>query len=412
MQPLFHTASLESYAPIINEAVTQLLGNLEHVAKQQEEVDLWRQFGRLTMQIIGRSAFGVEFESQRPAGEPDPPLVDAAQQVFNNTQANIWELCVMILPQPVSWVLGPVLKLMNKLLPPKGQAQLEKAFLMLWNTSTALVENAQAQLSPDQPSKDSSWKWFKDDPENLYRAKGTAPAENSVIGMLMKARNKQTDMNFSDMQVAAQSNTFILAGYETTANTLAFCVYLLCKHPEAQQKLIAEVDAFGKDREPTLADLEQLPYTSAVVNEALRVYPPATFVTREARQDVVVGGYHLPKGTWVHLNIWHMHHNEQYFTDAQKFKPERWLGNREGVKEPNAYMPFGSGPRMCIAFKLALEEAIIALARLYQRYTFELGQELQKQDQLEIRSGITIAPKIGLPVKVLLRSEAARQMTA
>ena len=66
-----------------------------------------------------------------------------------------------------------------------------------------------------------------------------------------------------------------------------------------------------------------------------------------------VGGYHLPKGMWVHVNIWHMHHNEEYFTDAQKFKPERWLGDKEGVKEPNAYMPFGSGPRMCIAFKLA-----------------------------------------------------------
>jgi cytochrome P450 len=98
-------------------------------------------------------------------------------------------------------------------------------------------------------------------------------------------------VTYSDVpcrQIAAQSNTFILAGYETTANTLAFSVYLLCKHPDVQRQLLAEVDAFGTDVQPSLADLERLPYTSAVVNEALRLYPPGTFVTREARQDTQV----------------------------------------------------------------------------------------------------------------------------
>lgn len=396
VQPMFHSHHLATYAETINQAVDDVIVNLDQLAESGEQVDMFRQLGRMTMQVIGAAAFGVHFDTQSAGKGEEIPLVKAAKTVFDNSTPAFWSLAAMVAP---AFLLPPI-RLLARSFPGQNMTESREAFETLYGASDALIENSRKKYNSDSV-KPAPWTWFKSNPNNPY--KDTVPAENSVISMLMKANNKATGTSFNHMQIAAQTNTMILAGYETTANTLAYSIYLLGKNPEAQQQLLQEIDqSHGR---PGYDSLHQFPYAAAVVNEALRLYPPATMLSRVATQDVQLGPYFIPKDTGVHINLWAMQHDERYWKDPEAFKPERWIGNAKGgdMSDGMAYMPFGLGPRMCIGIKLALEEAIIALVRLHQKYTFTLSDKLMTQP-LELKQGITISPKGGLPVTVVARA--------
>ncbi|KAL3139154.1 hypothetical protein ABBQ32_005938 [Trebouxia sp. C0010 RCD-2024] len=395
VQPMFHSTHLTAYADTINQAVDDFAVNLDKIAEAGEEVDMFRQLGRLTMQVIGAAAFGVKFETQQAANAEEIPLVTAAKTVFDSSDPSFWSLSALVVPRP----LLPVIKLLARKFPSKLMQKSQNAFETLYDASNALIENSRRAHHSDS-EEPAPWKWFPGDPNNPY--KDTVPAENSVISMLMKANNKATGTPLTQLQIAAQTNTMMLAGYETTANTLAFSVYLLGKHPQAQQRLLQEVDHF--QGRPTYDSLPSFPYAAAVINEALRLYPPGTVLARVTTDDVQLGPYFLPKGTGVHIDLVAMQHDERYWEDAEAFKPERWIGDKTGGDRTGglAYLPFGVGPRMCVGIKLALEEAVIALVRLHQRYTFKLSEKLLT-GPLEVKHGLTMSPKGGLPVTVMRR---------
>ncbi|DBA69441.1 TPA: hypothetical protein ACH3X2_012787 [Trebouxia sp. C0005] len=354
-QPMFHNDNLKEYAGIINQAVDDLINNLRAAAKTGEQVDMHGQLGRLTMQIIGAAAFGVKFDTQNAAAGDDIPLVTATKVFWANSKPTFWKLCAFVAPP----VVMPLLRVLACAFPSQVSADLEDALATLYDASDCLIKNTKKKYYGDS-KEPAPWKWFKSNPSNPY--KDTVPAESSIISKLLEANNKATGTNFTHMQIASQTNLMMLAGYETTANTLAFCIYLLAKHPHAQQQLLQEVDGFK------------------------------------------LGGFYIPKGTPVSINVWAMQRDERYWQEAQAFKPERWLSSKTGGDRTGgmAYMPFGLGPRMCIGIKLALEEAIIALVRLYQTYTFKLSGELL-QHALEVKQTITISPKNGVPVTVVQR---------
>lgn len=402
VQPMFHSNHLATYAETINKAVDDSIANLDKFAESGEQVDMFRQLGRMTMQVIGAAAFGVNFDTQSAAKGEEIPLVKAAKTVFDNSTPAFWSLLAMVAPG----FFLPVIRLLANWFPGKNLTDTRQAFETLYDASDALIENSRKKYNSDS-EKPAPWLWFKSNPSNPY--KDSVPAENSVISMLMKANNKATGTPFNHMQIAAQTNTMILAGYETTANTLAYSIYLLGMNPTTQHHLLQEVDQF--QGRPGYDNLHRFPYAAAVVNEALRLYPPATVLTRVATQDVQLGPYFLPKGTGVHINLWAMQHDERYWKDPEAFKPERWIGDKTGGDMSNgmAYMPFGMGPRMCIGIKLALEEAIIALVRVHQNYTFRLSDKLLTEP-LEVKQGITMSPKGGVPVTIVQRN--TKQSTA
>jgi cytochrome P450 len=198
------------------------------------------------------------------------------------------------------------------------------------------------------------------------------------------------------MEVASQINTFLLAGYETTASALAFTVYHVARNPEKEAKLLAEVDAFGRSRAPTLEDLDQLPYLDAVFNEALRVSPPAAFGTiRVAREDMDICGCKIRKGWYLNTAQFSTHRNPKYWEDSEAFKPERFMDGKAAANP--AFSPFGDGGRNCIGLRFAKAEAKIALIRLYQHHTLRL---VPGQEPLETRTTITMSPKHGVMVTV------------
>ena len=200
----------------------------------------------------------------------------------------------------------------------------------------------------------------------------TVTAEhNDMLSILLNARDENGEA-MSDEQLMDECLTLFAAGHETTAAALSWTWYFLCQHPEAYQKLQQEVDTVLQGRTPTYADLASLPYCLQVFKEALRLYPPAAGIVREALHDLIIDDYMIPKGYAILVSPHVMHHKAEYFPDPETFDPERFAPEREKQMPRNAYIPFGAGPRICIGNHFALMEGQLLIATLAQHVRFSL----------------------------------------
>ncbi len=193
---------------------------------------------------------------------------------------------------------------------------------------------------------------------------------DDLLGRLLTARDEDGS-SMSDRQVRDEVVTLFVAGHETTALALLFSFILLSEHPAARERLEAEVDAVLGDRPPRLEDLEHLPFCAAVVHEAMRLYPPAWVIAREAMEDIEIGGHVMRRGDQIMVAPWLSHRDPRYFPEPLAFEPERWLGDLEKRLPRMAYLPFGGGPRVCIGNHFALMEIRLVLAALTRRLRFD-----------------------------------------
>ncbi|WP_415380841.1 cytochrome P450 [Halosimplex sp. TS25] len=210
----------------------------------------------------------------------------------------------------------------------------------------------------------------------------------------------------SEQQIRDHLFTFLFAGHETTALTLSYAIFLLANDAERQARLHEELDNVlgdGTDGSaadgprPTAADLFDVEYLDRVVDEALRLYPPAYTVFREPTRDVEIGGYEIPAGSTISMPQWVIHRDERWYDDPDAFRPERWTDEfREGLPE-YAYFPFGGGPRHCIGMRFALMETKLVLATLARRFAFDPVTE----PPLDLSMQITLQPDD--PIEVGLR---------
>jgi cytochrome P450 len=225
------------------------------------------------------------------------------------------------------------------------------------------------------------------------RAGGEDPGD--LLSMLMNAVDEDGS-RMTPKQLRDEVMTLFLAGHETTANTLSWTWYLLGQNPAVADRLHEEVAAVLGGRAPTPSDLPRLPYVEAVVNEALRVYPPAWVMGRHASAPLQLGEYEFPAEVDYMFSQWVMHRHPAYFADPLSFKPERWLDGLAKRLPAFAYFPFGGGPRMCIGKGFALMEAQLLLATIVQRYRFALvpGQVVVANP------AITLRPRDGVMVTV------------
>src|SRR5262249_16753328 len=156
----------------------------------------------------------------------------------------------------------------------------------------------------------------------------------------------------------------VLAGHETTANALTWAFYLLAKHPDVVQKLCTEIREVLGDREPTFEDLSRLGYAERVVQESMRLYPPAWVLERAAQADGVVGGPRIPAGRRIGIAPYLMHRAPRCWEEPERFDPDRFAPDRFAERQKQAYLPFGDGPRVCIGKGFAMMEAKIALVMI------------------------------------------------
>ncbi|MUG95619.1 cytochrome P450 [Scytonema sp. UIC 10036] len=228
----------------------------------------------------------------------------------------------------------------------------------------------------------------------LKHRRSSGEEGEDLLGMLMQVQDADDGSRMSDRQLRDEVASLMLAGHETTANSLSWTWMLLAQHPEVQAKLKQELKMALDGRTPTVSSLSQLPYTHMIIKEAMRLYPPVTDVSREATRDCEIGGYFIPKGCTLIASQWVMHRDPRYFQHPEVFNPERWENDLEKQLPRGVYFPFGDGPRICIGKSFALMEAVLILTTIAQ--AFEL--ELVPDRAIELQPSITLRPKHGIQV--------------
>ena len=195
-----------------------------------------------------------------------------------------------------------------------------------------------------------------------------------LLGMLLAAEREHTGGKIRKGQVRDELLTLLIAGHETTGFTLAMALWLLAVNSDVQQKLRAELRSQIGDAEPTPENLAACPLLEAVVSETLRLYPAAWIIGRRTVSDEVFEGYLLKKDSEIQISILSLHRNKDYWSEPEKFKPERFLGETPEPAQKQAYMPFGAGPRRCIGNVFALMEMQVAIAQTLLRYQLSVKE--------------------------------------
>lgn len=179
----------------------------------------------------------------------------------------------------------------------------------------------------------------------------------------------------SAKQVRDEAINLFWAGHETTAIALTWALYLLARNPEIGAQMHIELEQVLAGRPPTAADMPRLPYTQQVFKEALRIYPPIFAFGRQTQQALQLGGYDVPAGADLLISPYTLHRRPEYFPDPERFDPGRFTSEAERQRPRLAYLPFGGGRHICIGAHFAMMEAVLTLATIAQRVTFELVPE-------------------------------------
>ncbi|WP_372479568.1 cytochrome P450 [Halomicrobium sp. HM KBTZ05] len=226
--------------------------------------------------------------------------------------------------------------------------------------------------------------------DQIYDILETRRADESdrddLVAMLLAA-----DTAMDDEQIRDELVTFLFAGHETTALSMTYVWDLLSRNPTAQRRLHEEVDAL--DGRPTIEDVFDFEYTGAVIEEAMRLYPPAHDIRRSPATTVEIGGYTIPEGSLVTLPTWVLHRDERFWDDPEQFRPERFLDGGRSDRPEYAYFPFGGGPRRCIGQQFAMTEAQLILATIAREWTLE-----REYGDLDLSAAVTLQPSHDVPM--------------
>ncbi|HEX9011971.1 MAG TPA: cytochrome P450, partial [Anaerolineaceae bacterium] len=342
-QPAFHQQRIAAYGEVMRRRTEQMLAGWQ----DGQELDAHAEMMSLTMAIAAETLFSADVTG---GARVVSQAMDVLLKDFVNRNRGFW------IP---AWVKTP------------SRVRAERAIRDLDGVVYTIIDERRAH------------------PEAEH---------GDLLAMLLAARDED-GKGMSDRQLRDEVMTIFLAGHETTANALSWAWMLLAQNPPAAERLGAELADVLGGRAPEAADLPALPYTAAVISEAMRLYPPAWVIGRQAQEPVTVGGVEMRPGAGVIMSQYVMHRSPRYYADPLAFRPERWLDGLARRNPDFAYFPFGGGPRLCIGRPFALLEAALVLAAVAQRYRLELapGQEIRPQPS------ITLRPRPG--VRVVLRRQ-------
>jgi cytochrome P450 len=336
IQPAFQRERVAGAAPAMVSCAAGMLDGW----RDGDTRDVHRDLMRLSLEIAGRTLFGVSLESQADHVEGALALlVDAGRSMRR---------------------LFPLLRH----LPTAANRSYARAVRDLDRVVYGIIER---------------------------RRSDPGASQDDLLSRLIRARYGDGS-SMTDRQLRDEAITLLLAGHETTAIALSWTAYLLAQHPEIQERVHAELDAVLAGRLPTAEDLPHLPYTERVLRESLRLYPPAWMMPRIAIEDCEIHGYRIRKGASVLVSQWIVHRNPRFYADPLRFDPDRWTEQFARSLPHFAYFPFGAGPRICIGNSFALMEASLILAAMGQRFRLRPANSAP----VEPLATITLRPKGGV----------------
>ncbi|MGQ0602834.1 MAG: cytochrome P450, partial [Anaerolineales bacterium] len=231
----------------------------------------------------------------------------------------------------------------------------------------------------------------------IRERRASGERRNDLLDMLMETRYEETGQGMDDEQIRRESQVMVAAGHETTATALTWVFYLLSQHPEVEQQLHDELARVLNGRTPAMSDLPNLPYTRMVIDEAMRLYPPAAITGRHTLAADELSGFAIPARRDVFIPIHAIHRDPRWWPEPDAFKPERFAA--ESDRPRFAYLPFGGGPRQCIGNIFAQTEAQLILATVAQRYSLRTLPGHIVEPELKL----VLEPKGGLPMTLVPR---------
>ncbi|MDJ0908186.1 MAG: cytochrome P450 [Woeseiaceae bacterium] len=231
-------------------------------------------------------------------------------------------------------------------------------------------------------------------------AKGGSDHDD-IVAAVIAARDPETGEGFTREELIDQMGVFFLAGHETTASVLTWVVYILSVRPDVVERIREELDEVVGDGEVEFAHVKQLTFVRYVFREALRLYPPITFIPRVAAERTKIGRFNVKKGAMIMVSPWTAHRNESQWTNAEFFDPDRFDKAARGEDDVGVLMSFGLGPRICIGAAFATIESGLILARLVRRYDFEV----RDADRVRPVAKLTTRPAAEVQCRVARRAE-------
>jgi cytochrome P450 len=251
--------------------------------------------------------------------------------------------------------------------------------------------------APERPEFKAAVRQIEEITEWMIAERRRRPSHSAdLMTMLMEARDADTGEAMTDRELRDELITLILAGYETTANSLSWTCYLLARNHEALDQVRRELRTTCQDRIPMVSDLPALPYTRMVIEESLRLYPPAWIMGRRALGRDRLGEVEIEEGSVVAVSPYITHRREDYFPDPERFDPERFTWERCEIRKPFAYIPFGGGRRLCIGHNMAMLEAQLVVATIAPRFDIRLVDDRPVEPERKF----VLRPRGGLPVTI------------
>uniref|UniRef100_A0AAQ4RL57 Thromboxane-A synthase n=1 Tax=Gasterosteus aculeatus aculeatus TaxID=481459 RepID=A0AAQ4RL57_GASAC len=404
LTPSFSAAKMKEMVPLINTVTDSLMSNLNVSAESGETFDIHKCFGCFTMDVIASVAFGTQVDSQK---NPDDPFVRHAQMFFSFSFFRPIMLFFIAFP----FITAPL----ARFLPNKRRDQMNHFFI---NTIQKIIKQREEQPAEERrrdflqlmldarTSKECvSLEHFDSaahaaDQETQPSASGEQ--DDRLPPPQEPSSRRPPKKMITEDEIVGQAFVFLLAGYETSSNTLAFTCYLLAINPECQRKVQREVDEFfARHESPDYTNVQELKYLDMVISETLRLYPPGFRFARDIDQDCVLNGQFLPKGATLEIPAGFLHYDPEHWTEPQSFIPERFTPEAKASRHPFVYLPFGAGPRNCVGMRLAQLEIKMALVRLFHRFSVVACSETKVP--LELKSSSTLGPKNGIFVKIQRR---------
>ena len=341
-QPAFHKRKLDEWTEMMIERSNHTAEKIEAFANKNEAFDILPVMTALTLDIISKAIFstGVEDKAQ---------IVGEQITLLN-------EYTIEKLHKPIR---------MPDAIPTPFNLKQRKSLALLDKIIYEIIDNRKAE----------------------------GVSKDDLLSMLMDVKDDETGETMSKQQLRDELMTIFIAGNETSSNALSWTLYLLSQNPEAEQKMITEIDEkFNNGVELNYKTVGEYHYVKQVVEESMRIYPPVWTVGRRSINEDEIGGYRIEPLTNVLIPIIYLHHSERFWEEPSQFRPERFAPELRNSIDRFVYFPFGGGPRVCIGNNFAMLEMEIILITLYRQFKFRVKEGFI----VEPEPLITLRPKYGM----------------
>ncbi len=362
IQPAFHQDRLKMYAAIMTEYILRMSNSW----KDNDVLDVHKEFMQLTLAIVCKALLGFDVESQ---ASEIAKYVTTLVEYFNRARL-------------------PLAEVIEKL-PLSSNRRFRYAKKQLDAIIYRIIDNRQKTHTANGTDLHTHDNHDDDLISILLASKGFSSVNDTL------------PHSISSIQLRDNVMTIFLAGHETVANALTWTFYLLSQNNREERKLHEELDSvLDHDFFPTAANIHKLEYTEKVFTESIRLYPPAWAIGRQAVHDCKIGEYTIPAGSTILMSQYLMHRDERFFAEPERFNPDRWNNDTRTNLRRFSYFPFGGGPRACIGEPFAWTEGIIAIATIARRWIMKL----EPGHPIALKPLATLRPKYGMRMKIIRRN--------